>query len=55
MLELLEPKTDFQIRGLVAADDLTIVAVERRGDEIVNVDYSADDDRNGSVSQRMAR
>ena len=37
MLELHELKTGLRVRGLVAAGDVTIVAVEPHGDGIVNV------------------
>jgi hypothetical protein len=55
MLELLELKTGPQVRALVIADDVTIVAVEPHGDEIVNVVYGGAADRNGPVSQRKSR
>ncbi len=58
MLELHEPhelRVGLRVRGLVAAGDVKIVAVEPRDNEIVNVVYQGDDDRNGPVSQRLSR
>jgi len=50
MLELYELKTGLRVRGLVAAGDVTIVAVEPHGDGIVNVVFRADD---GSIGDRL--
>ena len=50
MSELNELKTGSRVRGLVAAADVTIVAVEPHGDGIVNVVYRGDD---GSISDRL--
>ena len=50
MLELHELKSGVRVRGLVAAGDVTIVAVESHGDGIVNVVYRADD---GQIGDRL--
>ncbi len=50
MLELHELKTGLRVRGLVAAGDVTIVAVEAHGDGIVNVVYRADE---GQIADRL--
>lgn len=50
MLELHELKTGLRVRGLVAAGDVTIVAVEAHGDGIVNVVYCSDE---GQIADRL--
>lgn len=50
MLELHELKAGARVRGLVAAGDVTIVAVEAHGDGIVNVVYRGDD---GHIGDRL--
>ena len=50
MIELHELKIGLRVRGLVAAGDVTIVAVESHGDGIVNVVYRADD---GQIADRL--
>ncbi len=50
MLELHELKTGLRVRGLVAAGDVTIVAVEPHGDGIVNVVFRGDD---GQIADRL--
>jgi superfamily II DNA or RNA helicase len=50
MLELLELKAGLRVRGLVAAGDVTIVAVEPHGDGIVNIVYRSDD---GHIGDRL--
>jgi hypothetical protein len=50
MLELHELKAGLRLRGLVAAGDVTIVAVEPHGGGIVNVVYRGDD---GHISDRL--
>ncbi len=50
MVELHELKPGLRVRGLVAACDVTIVAVERHGDEIVNVVFRPD---GGEVADRL--
>jgi superfamily II DNA or RNA helicase len=49
-LELHELKVGLRVRGLVAAGDVTIVAVESHGEGIVNVVYRADD---GQIADRL--
>ncbi len=51
MLELQELKTRLRVRGLVAAGEVTIVAVEPHGDGIVNVVFGADD---GHIADRSS-
>lgn len=50
MTELNDLKTGSRVRGLVAAVDVTIIAVEPHGDGIVNVVYRGDD---GQISDRL--
>ena len=50
MTELNDLKTGSRVRGLVAAADVTIIAVEPHGDGIVNVVYRGDD---GQISDRL--
>jgi superfamily II DNA or RNA helicase len=50
MLELHELKTGLRVRGLVAAGDVTIVAVESHGDGIANVVFRLDD---GQIADRL--
>ena len=50
MTELNDLKTGSRVRGLVAAADVTIIAVEPHGDGIVNVVYRADD---GQIADRL--
>jgi len=50
MTELNDLKTGSRVRGLVAAADVTIIAVEPHWDGIVNVVYRGDD---GQTSDRL--
>jgi superfamily II DNA or RNA helicase len=50
MLELHELKTGLRVRGLVAAGEVTIVAVEPHGDGILNVVFRGDD---GHIADRL--
>jgi hypothetical protein len=50
MLELHELKTGLRVRGLVAAGEVTIVAVEPHGDGIINVVFRGDD---GHIADRL--
>jgi SNF2 family DNA or RNA helicase len=50
MADLGELKAGLRVRGLVAGGDVTIVAVEQHGPEIVNVVYRDD---GGSISDRL--
>lgn len=50
MLKLQELKAGARVRGLVAAGDVTIVAVEAHGDGIVNVVYRDD---GGAIGDRL--
>jgi superfamily II DNA or RNA helicase len=50
MLELHELKAGLRVRGLVAAGDVTVVAVEPHGDGIVNVVFRGDD---GMIADRL--
>lgn len=50
MTELNDLKTGSRVRGLVAAADVTVIAVEPHGDGIVNVVYRGDD---GQISDRL--
>jgi superfamily II DNA or RNA helicase len=50
MLELHELKTGLRVRGLIAAGDVTIVAVESHGDGIANVVFRLDD---GQIADRL--
>lgn len=50
MVELHELKAGLRVRGLVAAGDVTVVAVERHGDGIVNVVYRSDE---GQIADRL--
>jgi len=50
MLELHELKAGLRVRGLVAAGDVTVVAVEPHGEGIVNVVYRGDD---GHITDRL--
>ncbi|MGD9794578.1 MAG: hypothetical protein AB7V43_13960, partial [Acidimicrobiia bacterium] len=45
-----ELKAGMRVRGLVAAGDVTIVAVEPHGDAILNVVYRGDD---GKIADRL--
>jgi len=45
MLELHELKPGLRVKGLVAAGEVTIVALEDHGDEIVNIVYKDDENR----------
>jgi superfamily II DNA or RNA helicase len=50
MLELHELKSGLRVRGLVAAGEVTIVAVEPHGDGVVNVVFRGDD---GQIADRL--
>jgi len=50
MVELHELKAGLRVRGLVAAGDVTVVAVEPHGDGIVNVVYRSDE---GQIGDRL--
>jgi superfamily II DNA or RNA helicase len=50
MIELHELKPGLRVRGLVAAGEVTVVAVESHGDGIVNVVFRGDD---GHVADRL--
>ena len=49
-MELAELKSGLRLRGLVAAGDVTIVAVEPHGESILNVVYRGDD---GQIADRL--
>jgi len=50
MLELHDLKSGLRVRGLVAAGEVTIVAVEPHGDGVANVVYRGDD---GQIGDRL--
>ena len=50
MLELHELKSGVRVRGLVAAGEVTVVAVEPHGDGVANVVYRGDD---GQIADRL--
>ncbi len=50
MLELHELKAGLRVRGLVAAGDVTVVAVEPHGDGIINIVFRAGD---GMINDRL--
>ncbi len=50
MLELHELKAGLRVRGLVAAGDVTVIAVEPHGEAIVNVVFRGDD---GTINDRL--
>ena len=50
MSELHEIKPGQRVRGLIAASDVTIIALEQHGDDIANVIYRADD---GQIFDRL--
>ena len=55
MLELHELKTGLRVRGLVAAGDMTIVAVEAYGDGIVNVVYRSNEGHLGVTADTVLK
>jgi SNF2 family DNA or RNA helicase len=50
MLSLEDLKAGVRVRGLLASGDVTVVAVERHGDGVVNVVYRGDD---GAIGDRL--
>lgn len=50
MMELRELKSGLRVRGLVAAGEVTVIAVEPHGENVANVAFRSDD---GQVGDRL--